>query len=113
MPTFDIPDAAVKWLRTGERGMSSETIFQHMTGLPIPTLGHVRAPTDPSDLNRCLQLLRAVPEWEARLPEMATVNDEWAGLVAMWPQLVAMFDEELPSGKAPKTWALMRKATGR
>jgi hypothetical protein len=112
MPTFDIPDAAVEWLRFGARGMSSEAIFERMTGLPVGGGTRLRAPSDPSDLNRCLHLLRAVPEWQHRIAEMATVNDDWAGLVAVWPQLVALFDEEEPTGNAPRTWALMRKATG-
>jgi len=31
----NIPDSAIEWLKSGHRGTSSETIFKHLTGVPI------------------------------------------------------------------------------
>lgn len=114
--TFEIPTAAVEWLRTEERGISSEAIFTKMTGLPIGTWPEVAcAPSDPSDLRRCRVLLEYAPEWAARLSEMADVSRQWASLLPHWRNLCALMDEEAPhwrdadrDERAPKTYALMQ-----
>ena len=36
-------------------------------------------------------LLDAVPEWRARLGEMAKVGPEWAALVERWAELEALY----------------------
>ena len=111
-----LPPAAVRWLANGERGMSSEAIAERMTGVPVgrpPWPDYPRHPRDPDDLRRCRLLLEVVPEWEARLGEMADVSPEWAGLVERWAEVCALMDEEVPdwrttrTGRAPRTYRLM------
>ena len=104
---IDIPDTAIAWLRNGERGSSSEVIFEHLTGIPIRGWGWKFPPADPSDLERCRRLLDAVPEFSARLPEMAQVSPQWAALVVNWDELCALMDEEAPSGQCPRTYERM------
>lgn len=92
--------------------MSSEAIFDRMTGIPVGHRDHLRTPSDPSDLRRCRALLEAVPEFAARLDEMATVSTQWAKLCAAWSGLCALMDEEAPKwrageGKCPRTWMMM------
>lgn len=115
MSTYELSAEAVKWLASGERGMSSEAIFERMTGMPVgSSFGGRRgwAPADPDDLRRCLLLLDAVPEWKTRIAEMADVNRHWRALVAIWPVLVETFEREMrtTAPNAPITYALMRQA---
>ncbi|MEL3893148.1 hypothetical protein [Pseudomonas aeruginosa] len=52
-------------------------------------------PSDPSDLGRCLRLLELVPEWKARISEMAIHGREWAALVSHWEELHQLMDDEV------------------
>lgn len=108
-----LPAGAADWLRTGERGISSEAIFSHLSGIPVSGRWGLRAPQDPSDLRRCRLLLEAVPAFRAELHRMAEVSEEWTALVERWDELCATMDEEAPEwregrGSAPETYALMR-----
>lgn len=103
------------WLASDSTGVSSLYMARHLASLA--GLGAVYAPPhdepfphDPSDFGRCVGLLDAVPELR---PHLATLADGhgpvWAGLVAAWGELEALFREELPSGKAPKLYKRMRE----
>lgn len=52
---MNIPESAREWLRSGERGISSETIFSTITGLELNQCGS--HPLDPADFRRCSLLL--------------------------------------------------------
>lgn len=116
---MSIPESAMQWLASGERGLSSNAIFTKMTG--INTAKHPRDagfyPLDPNDLTRCVKLLEAVPEFRPRINEMAEVSPEWAALVGRWDELVQTLDKEVPGwregahGSAPRTYALMKELT--
>lgn len=113
--TFTIPAAAMEWQRRGEKGISSNAIFETMTGFPVTGSWGRGYPSDPDDLRRCRLLLDAVPEFAARLGEMATVGPEWAELVAIWPRLCATMDAELAKhpARCPETYRLMKAAIER
>jgi hypothetical protein len=113
----ELSSEAVHWLASGERGVSSETIFSTLTG--VDTLGGTqpRPPSDPSEWRRCQLLLEAVPELAPRLHEMAAVSPKWAELVESWPRIMAAMDEEVPGwrgamarGFANRAWQIMRGA---
>ena len=55
-------------------------------------------------------MLAAVPEFAARIGEMADVGPEWGELVEVWPDLCATMDEELAKHppSCPLTYALMK-----
>lgn len=109
-----LPKGLVEWLSSGERGVSSNTIVQHLTGIPACGYdNHVGAPQDPADLDRCLALLEAVPLLRAFFVHMRTCSPEWAALVPIWDRLEASHLAEAGLGwkkarSAPKTYALMR-----
>lgn len=110
----DISAEAVNWLATGQRGISSNAIFQHLTGVPATRDGWLDHPHDPADFDRCLKLLRAVPELRERLPHMASLSRGWAALVAHWDEIERSHLDEVGLGwakarSAPKTYDLMRK----
>jgi hypothetical protein len=96
------------WLRTGERGSSSNALCGRIFG--VPTDAGKYHPSDPDDLRRCLLFLDAT-ESHDKVPMMADVSPEWRGLVENWGQIVATFREEARVRRsAPRTYALMKEA---
>lgn len=84
---------AEEWLHSRDTGLSSEAIFHYMT---LGIRGGA-TPYDTSDLGRCVRLLDRFPEWQARMPEMACVSDNWAALMSIWDDLVAAYRIDLAS----------------
>lgn len=82
------------WIAGCDTGISSKTIFFTLTGRPY--LGEFRpdVPHDPDDFGRCYRLLKKIPEWRSRLPEVAQKYPEWSGLVDHWDELTEMFERE-------------------
>jgi hypothetical protein len=111
--TPGLSSAATRWLASGERGTSSNTMFSTLTGVDALSGAHPSHPYDPDDLDRCLQLLEAMPELRAKLPVMAHVSPEWAALVRAWDAVEACHLSEVglrwtKATRAPKTYDLMR-----
>jgi hypothetical protein len=112
MTEFDWKQLCV-WFAGDDVGLSSKALALFMIGIPAKT-DH---PWDPEDLGRCLRLLESFPEWEERVPEMATLSKSWAKLVTRWDDLVQSFEDEvgidlLKGRPAPKTHDLMKEALG-
>jgi hypothetical protein len=105
------------WLASDERGMSSEHMARILWPLAKPgavlylnrPVQEIAYPHDPADLNRCRKLLLAVPELVPHLPAMAQQGPVWKAYVDNWPELIAMLEEELPSGRCQKTYERMRQ----
>lgn len=95
---------AMLWLYSGERGISSETIFYALMGIGnYPELSckyqysksrSFDIPHDPSDFRRCYLLLRLIPEWRDRLYEVALLFPKWKNLVDNWDELTAIFERD-------------------
>ena len=105
------PTGLLGWLAGGSRGISSNTMVEHLVGLPA-CRGAPSHPHDPNDLDRCLRLLDAVPLLRVCLPCMASCSPEWAALIEKWAEIEASHLEEVGLGwtkahRAPKTYALM------
>lgn len=105
----------VRWLAAGARGVSSNTMVQHLTGIQtLRDFNHGDHPHDPDDLSRCRKLLEEVPELQEEFPRMATFSGPWAMMVKHWKELCDLMDEEAPRwregyGSAPKTYARMQE----
>jgi hypothetical protein len=97
---------AAEWPINGEIGASALTIHRHMTS-PHPSANQ-RAPHphDLADFNRCVLLLRRIPEWSPRMPEMAIHSPAWRSLAEHWIELAGLYEEEMGFGldgdKAPR-----------
>lgn len=105
---------ATAWLACGDRGISSNTIFEHLTGISAVGEWGGGYPHDPGDFRRCRLLLERVPDLVPLLPRMAEVSPVWAALVAGWDSLCATMDAECPNwrsgrGSALKTYKMMQK----
>lgn len=108
-----LPTTPEEWLRGPDTGTSSKTICGVMIGNRyVHGNVHHGPPRDPDDFGRCYRLLRAFADWRPRLPEVAAAYPEWAGLVAAWDEFTALYEEERPSGKAPRLWERMRELRG-
>jgi hypothetical protein len=109
-----LPAGAAEWLGAGERGVSSNTIFMHLTGLDVLNGRSGSHPRDPDDFRRCELLLDAVPALRGEMHRMREVSMEWIRLFERWQDIVNTFDAECPGWRtrkdwnAPKTYALMR-----
>lgn len=98
--------ATLQWLAGGDFGTSSRTMaFWLAFGIRIERADH---PYDPSDLGRCLRLLKAVPRLRGRLYRMSDISPTWALMVANWRRLERLYWKEQPSSQCPRTYELMR-----
>lgn len=99
-PLVPISLRAVEWLAHGDRGLSSETIFTHLTGIDAVGSCNRRPrwhPTDAGDLGRCRRLLEDdVPELRPAFTRMGEVSAVWKRLVKHWDALCALMDREAP-----------------
>lgn len=118
-----LSDAAVRWLASGERGLSSNAMFTRLTGIDATDgreADRVAHPRDPADFRRCRLLLEQAPELGENLVKMRSLSDAWRGLIDDWTNICATMDWEAPdwrspdrSSSAPATYQLIRRATGR
>lgn len=99
---------AEAWIKNGDTGISSETIWSVLSGHPVRRTG---VPWDPADFGRCYRLLKAIPGWRGRLSEVASRHHDWKPLIEAWDELTALYEEELPKGKAPKLYERMQALT--
>lgn len=101
-----------EWAASWDTGISSRTIFHTFMGYGGPQFAP-DVPYDPADFGRCYRLLKiAPPEWRANLAKVAARYPAWGPLVDRWDDLERLFEEELPTGKAPRLYALMRELRG-
>ena len=106
---------AVEWLTSGERGISSEALFNHTMFGRTNSRWPANHPHDPSDFRRCHLLVLAVPEVRERLSLMTSESPAWARLVEHWDEIANLLESEIPGflganadGRAPATYRLMR-----
>ncbi|MDD2765612.1 MAG: hypothetical protein PHE83_16745 [Opitutaceae bacterium] len=87
----DHPD----WLKTGDTGRSSRTIYATFTGqwqvLPNGRRD-AAAPRDADDFGRCHRLLQRHPEWRTQLSRVGEHCAEFIPLIAAWGELEKLHD---------------------
>jgi hypothetical protein len=103
------PASPQDWLDGPDTGISSKTIFSVMTGRGVLGAFGPSVPWDQDDFGRCHRLLKLFPEWRKRLGEVAERHPTWAGLVREWDTLSALYEEEEPSGRAPRCYQRMQE----
>ena len=97
------------WLANGERGVSSETMFEVLAYRRI--LGGLPGchPCDPDDFRRCYLLLKTVPEWKHQLNRLRTLSPVWSKLVDNWDKLTELLEDQLKNHKPNGMYELMKK----
>ncbi len=109
----EIQSKVLNWIATGRVGMSSQAMAMAACGMPSDG----SYPHDPDDLNRCLLMLKAVPEVRKHFDKIAALGVVWGRLIARWDEIEASFLEEVglnwkKAKSAPKTYALMKEVIG-
>jgi hypothetical protein len=113
-----LPQSQIKWLASGRRGISSNTMFSVLSGVDALRGYPASYPCDPDDFDRCLALLDQCPELQPSLSNMAEVSPQWAVLVDRWDEIEASHLDEVGLGwtkarSAPRTYALMQDILAR
>ena len=104
----------IQWLSNGERGLSSNFMATVLSGIECrpPGWQYLHHPHDIWDFLRCEKLLVAVPEYRARLQEMA-VYPVWDEIVPEWDTIVSKYEEEKENNYFPISNFLIQKAIAR
>lgn len=91
----DLTTRACNWIAGRDIGISSKTIWAVMMGVESGSgpLGS-DVPHDSDDFGRCYRLLQLIPEWRARLSEVAARHPQWRGVVANWDTLTQLYEED-------------------
>lgn len=102
--------AIAAWFVNGEVGLSSECMAAVALGYRPRRGSH---PLDPSDLNRCLKLVQAVPAVRRDFPKIRKVSKRWRAVIDHWDELKAMFVAEVgwdwsAAKSAPRTYQRMK-----
>lgn len=114
---MNAPRAAVAWVVGDDTGISSKMIFAKMLGAEsAPSMPKHSHPRDPDDFGRCYRLLDRVPQWRARIGEMADISPTWRRLAEHWDELTALYEEEIGTGcdrfahfgRGPRLYARMK-----
>lgn len=77
------------WIKNGETGLSSITIWNCMMGNTNFSVHH---PYDPDDFKRCYKLLEVMPEWKNQLNKLERLSVSWGNLVKNWNKLTEMYE---------------------
>lgn len=113
-----LSEAATRWLASGERGISSNTMFKHLTGVDALSGDRGSHPWDTDDFRRCRLLLEQVPELVQKMHLMRNVSKQWEDLLYLWADVCTAMDEESPNwrdrqGSSPTAYKLIKRAIGR
>tara|TARA_R110000851_G_scaffold100026_4_gene215447 strand:+ start:130 stop:474 length:345 start_codon:yes stop_codon:yes gene_type:complete len=102
------------WIASGETGVSSKAMAFAAVGIENKGSFGNHAPSDPADFNRCLKLVKEIPEIENHFDTIADLSDDWELLIDRWEEVEKCFLDEVGfdwcnARKAPKTYALMKE----
>ena len=105
-------DTVEAWLKGADVGMSSKALAMTLSGMAVSALGKRECkahPYDPADIGRCFRMLDRFPELRENLHLMKKASPVWEKLIDRWDDLRALYNEEFPTGKAPKLYDLIQE----
>lgn len=116
-PKLDYHGDWEAWVRGPDTGMSSLVLCATIVGRAefarcFPTTSNelgTHHPHDPEDFGRCYRLLKAIPGFRELVGRAARLGGAWECLVSHWDELEALYEEELPTGAAPKLYERMQQ----
>lgn len=86
--------AYAEWACGDDSGVSSLTLLSAITGVNFRWRWRPSTPSDHWDFGRCVRLLDRFPELRPQLGKVADKHADWAGLVAAWADLEALYRED-------------------
>lgn len=111
----DLAMKVIQWQANGRVGVSSATMASIALGLKRNIYGSgFDAPSDPSDLKRCMLLVEEIPEIKDFFPVIADKCKQFAPIINEWDSLISLLKKEMNSGtgKAPETYKRMKELLG-
>jgi hypothetical protein len=116
------PGDMMGWLHNGDTGVSSLTLWHAvMLKDPRPFIGPTPGqslggiPGDAEDFGRCYRMLQVETDKTkvaAGLLTVAKAYDRWAPIAQAWDELTVLYEEEEPTGQAPKLCARLKELAG-
>ena len=103
-----------EWIVSNDTGTSSKLIWCVMMGVNSRE-GHFynSPPSDPSDFGRCHRLLKNLPQWRNRLPEVALLYPPWKPFIQNWNKMEELYERDHPTGESKELYEFMKQLTGR
>ena len=97
------------WMIHGEQGISSKTMFNHLSDRNRVQISYNEChPLDPDDFRRCYLLLKAVPQFKAKLDRLKPLSEVWANLIENWDRLTEMLEEQMATKKENGMYEFMK-----
>lgn len=94
------------WLASHDTGLSSKYLAGAVSGAFKSSFAY---PRDPDDFGRCYRMMRAIPEVRVLAMRMDALPAPWPQLHKVWLELERLYEEEFPTGRAPKLMACMNE----
>lgn len=103
-------DKILNWYVNGETGASSKVL----ASVALGQVSEKHHPLDPADFNRCLKLVRAVPEIKNYFDQISKLSPQWKSVIDNWDKIRESFVNEVgfdwvKGFSAPKTYHLMKE----
>jgi hypothetical protein len=89
---MNINKNALHWIVSDDVGCSSKTIWAVMMNVDYEDN---MTPSDGADFGRCYRLIKLMPEWEARLPEVGKRYSDWIPFIESWDLIKSKYESQL------------------
>ena len=107
---YKLKEDILNWIAEGRGvGLSAQAMALSVTG----NFKQKNHPYDPSDFNRCLKLIKKIPEIEDNFDEVAKISGTWSKLIEHWSDIESCFLNEVGfdwcnGNRAPATYELIK-----
>lgn len=84
----------MQWLANGNRGSSSNTMFEVITGIKCQDYDYQDHPYDQGDFGRCKKLIDLIPELKDGFEKLSKLSKAWKNIIANWDKLCELYDSK-------------------
>jgi len=104
--SYEVRKQIDHWLKHGQRGLSSNTIYQAITKAELIGF-EPHIPRDPADFKRCYLLLEAVPLFKKNLHLVYEAYPKWKPFVREWSRMEKIYLRDKDTGSSVELYNLM------
>jgi hypothetical protein len=87
---MEVKNEWLQWMASQDTGISSETMFSAITGVPVAMRD---IPHDMADVGRCVRMLRRLPDLRPQIEKVILQHKEWMPFIDCWKELERLYDE--------------------
>lgn len=95
----------LNWMRSGDTGVSSETMALIAMGA---TKGDFSAPYDPSDFGRCYRLVKANPVIKESFLIISALVPRFTSILLNWDKCCEIYERDLPTGRSDELFKMIQ-----